>query len=315
MLFYSFFDRLHSWFRPTLVALFYPNIPWNLRWRLFVFFQPTVFLSHSIAAFPYIFSRPFTVEYLQISPTQIVRSLVYKKPGVGRGRKLRPLHIDIHSGGFVGGIPETLGKYDDRVARETGAVVICITYRLAPEHPFPAAIDDVDATIKWIQEHAEERWGADPTLMTVGGISAGGNLAMAATQQKNCQAPSPTAIKAIVTFYAPLDLRSEPGKKPRPTALPKNDPAAPMFPLFDSYATEARKQHFHDPRLSPMIAERYTLPEKILLVVPGLDILVHEQMEFADWKNTEDMQEGRITPRIEVLYDAKAFHGYLERMF
>lgn len=296
------------------MALFYRNIPWNLRWRLFFFFQPTVFITYSLSALPYIFSRPFTVEYLQIAPKRLIRSLVYKKPGVGRGRKLRPLHIDIHSGGFVGGLPEVLAEYDDRVARETGAVIICISYRLAPEHPCPAAIDDVDATIKWIQENAEERWGADPTLMTVGGISAGGNLAVAATQRKNCQPPSPTAIKASVTFYAPLDLRLKPGEKPRPSSLPTKDPAAPMFPLFDSYGAPARKDHSNNPRLNPVLAARETLPERMLLVVPGLDILVAEQTAFAERVNAEDERDGEMeTPRVEVLYDEDAFHGYLER--
>ncbi|KAK7421570.1 hypothetical protein QQZ08_009915 [Neonectria magnoliae] len=149
-----------------------------------------------------------------------------------------------------------------------------ITYRCAPEHVFPTVIDDVDAIIKWLHEDAKVRWGADPTLMTVGGFTAGGNPTIAATQQKAYHSPSPTAFKASVTFYAPIDLRLGPQDKPRPASLPQRDPAAPLFPLFDAYAAPARAKHFVDPRLSPVLANRETLPERMLLVVPGMDILV-----------------------------------------
>ncbi|KPM43419.1 hypothetical protein AK830_g3147 [Neonectria ditissima] len=262
-------------------------------------------------AIPYLFSRPFTVEYLPIWPGRSSRALIHKASGAGRGRRLRPLHVDIHSGAFIGGIPESLARFDDRVAKETGAVVVSITYRCAPEHVFPAAIDDVDATIKWLQENAEARLGADPTLMTVGGFSAGGNLAVAATQQKTCHSPSPTAIKASVTFYASIDLRLGPHDKPRPASFPARDPAALLFPLFDSYAAPARAKHFDDPRLSPILAKTETLPKRMLLVVPGIDILVAEQTAFAERVNAEDEQDG-LTPRVEVFYQEKGFHGYLE---
>ncbi|KAF7548667.1 hypothetical protein G7Z17_g6895 [Cylindrodendrum hubeiense] len=270
------------------------------------------FVAYSIAAFPYIFSRPFTVEYLPIAPGLSIRALVHKAAGVGRGRKLRPLHVEIHAGAFIGGIPDGLSVFDDRIAKETGAVVVSITYRFAPEHVFPTAIDDVDTAIKWLHENAEARWGADPTLMTISGFSAGGNLAIAATQQDNCHSPSPTAIKASITFYAPVDLRLKPEDKPRPANFPKRDPAAVLLPLFDAYASQARANHLNDPRLSPVLAKRETLPERMLLVIPAIDIVVVEQMAFVERVNSEDEQNGE-TPRVEVLYEEEGFHGYLER--
>ncbi|KAG5798321.1 hypothetical protein H9Q69_002647 [Fusarium xylarioides] len=210
----------------------------------------------------------------------------------------------------MGGVPEGHAYFDQLVSEQTGAVVVDVDYRVTPEHVFPAAIDDADATIKWLQENAEERWGADPSLMTTSGFSAGGNLAFAVTQQKSYQAPSPTAIKAITTFYAVIDFRLSPWEKLHPDNMPKNDPAKVFLPLFDAYAAPVRAKNFEDPRLSPILSEKETLPERVLLVVPGIDILVAEQTEFAKRINNED---GKIeVQRVEILHEKDLFHGYLE---
>ncbi|CAG9976197.1 unnamed protein product [Clonostachys byssicola] len=296
---------LYSWFRPLCVALFNSSIPWKYRWRL-ALLQPISLLTYSIGSFPYIFSRPFYVEYLPIFPKRSVRALVFKTPGTGKGRRLRPLHIEIHGGAFIGGLPESNARFDERVAVETGAVVVSLTYRYAPEHPFPAGIDDIDATIAWIIKNAESRWGADSTLMTIGGFSAGGNLALAATQQPELQAPSPTSLKASVTFYASIDLRIPPWEKPKPARFPKTDPLAFLLPLFDSYPGPVRASHAGDPRMSPVIARGETLPPRMLMAIPAIDILVGEQQELAERLNAE--QPGRV----EVYVEPEGFHGYLE---
>ncbi|KAJ4261673.1 hypothetical protein NW762_007111 [Fusarium torreyae] len=308
----SIIHHLYTWFRPTLVAIFYRNIPWNLRWRLLVF-QPAVLLTYSIATIPCLLSRTFTVEYLPVAPGRHVRALIFKAAGVGKGRALRPLHVNFHAGAFVGGIPEGHAYFDQLVSQQTGAVVLDVDYRVAPEHVFPAAVDDADATIKWLQANAEKRWGADPTLMTTSGFSAGGNLAVAVTQQENCHAPSPTAIKAITAFYAAINMHLSPWEKPHPSNMPKNDPSKLFLPLFDAYAAPARANHLDDPRLSPMLAKPETLPERVLLVVPGIDILVAEQTEFAERVNKEDEVDGdREVARVGVMHEKELFHGYLE---
>ncbi|KEY70457.1 hypothetical protein S7711_08833 [Stachybotrys chartarum IBT 7711] len=301
----SVFTPLYGWFRPAIVALFHPRISWTLRWRL-VLFQPFYALSLSIATLPYFFARPYTIEYLPVTPKHSVRAAVYKAAGTGRGRALRPLHIELHAGAFVGGLPECHAKFDSRVARETGAVVVSLSYRLAPEHVFPAAIDDVDEAVAWIRANAGRRWQADAQLMTIGGFSAGGCLAMAATQQA---APASTEFKGIVTFYGPVDLRLPPWLKPKGPGFPEKDPSAVLLPLYDAYAAPAREAHREDARMNPTLARRETLPPRILLVVPAMDILVDELQTFAARVNTEDGEDGG---RVEVLYEEKAFHGYLE---
>ncbi|KAK5992056.1 Arylacetamide deacetylase-like 2 [Cladobotryum mycophilum] len=307
----SILRTLHMWLRPSIIALFDPKIPWYLRWRTLCF-QPVSLITYTIGIFPYLFSQEFTVEYLPISDDRSIRALVFRSSdGKGKGRKLRPLHVEVHGGAFIGGLAESNAAFDECVAKETGAVVVSITYRFAPEHGFPAAIDDVDATIRWIQENAVNRWGADPELMTVGGFSAGGHLVVAASQQERCHAPSSIAFKASVTFYAPLDLRVRPIDKPRPESFPKQDPLAFLLPLFDAYAIAARAKHMQDPRLNPTLTNRETLPERMLLIVPLIDILVSEQMAFAERVNEEDKRDG-MKHRVEVMTEKEGFHGYLE---
>ena len=301
-------------FRPILVGLLNPHIPWYQRWRTLFVLQPICLLSYTIPALPYLFSRPFAVEYLPVWPKRSARALVFKSSSAkGTGRKLRPLHIEIHGGAFIGGLAEQTARWCEIYAQDTGAVVVSITYRFAPEHLFPAAIDDVDDTVKWIKENAERKWGADPTLMTIGGTSAGGNLAFAATQQAACHAPSPTAFKGIVTSYAVMEQRISPAQKPVPDSMPKFDPLRCMVPLFDAYGVQSRAAHVDDPRLSPILARRGTLPDRILMMVAGVDILFEEQTAFAQRINSEDERDGHSPwPRVEAVVQPEYFHGWLE---
>jgi acetyl esterase len=84
--------------------------------------------------------------------------------------------VYFHGGGFVIGDLETHDDFLRRLAAASGVRVLAIDYRLAPEHPFPAAHDDALAATRWTFDHAGEI-GVDPSKIGVGGCSAGGNLA------------------------------------------------------------------------------------------------------------------------------------------
>jgi acetyl esterase/lipase len=86
--------------------------------------------------------------------------------------------IWLHGGGWVVGDLDTEHPWAARLARGSGAVVISVGYRLAPEHPFPAAFDDAYSVLTWTAKHAAEL-GIDPDRIAVGGHSAGGGLAAA----------------------------------------------------------------------------------------------------------------------------------------
>ncbi|MGI5341081.1 alpha/beta hydrolase [Streptomyces sp. CA-181903] len=96
-----------------------------------------------------------------------------------RPREARGAILWLHGGGFVMGDLATEHPWAVRVAHGSGAVVISVGYRRAPEHPYPAALDDTYAALLWATGHASEL-GLDPARIAVGGHGAGATLAAAA---------------------------------------------------------------------------------------------------------------------------------------
>lgn len=110
------------------------------------------------------------------TPAGDVRALVYapeRKDG-----ELLPVVQYTHGGGFVIMRADTVTKLCKRIAVEARAVVVSVDYRRAPEHPYPAPLDDSVAAFRWLREHARE-FGGDPARISTAGDSAGGNLAAA----------------------------------------------------------------------------------------------------------------------------------------
>ena len=89
--------------------------------------------------------------------------------------------IFIHGGGWSVGDLDTYDGIARRHVVGADAIVVSIDYRLAPEHPYPAAVDDAWAATQWVAEHATDL-GGDPDLLAVAGDSAGGNLAAVVSQ-------------------------------------------------------------------------------------------------------------------------------------
>ena len=88
----------------------------------------------------------------------------------------RPMLVHYHGGGWMVGDLETHDSACRFLAAHSGVAILSTTYRLAPEHPFPAAVEDAQASFLWAHALADEL-GADPARIGVGGDSAGGNLA------------------------------------------------------------------------------------------------------------------------------------------
>jgi acetyl esterase len=92
-----------------------------------------------------------------------------------------PLLVFFHGGGWVYGDLDSHDPACRFLAERSGVRVLAVDYRLAPEHPFPAAVDDVWAATKWVAENAAEL-GADPGRLAIAGDSAGGNLTAVVAQ-------------------------------------------------------------------------------------------------------------------------------------
>src|SRR3954471_2232497 len=92
------------------------------------------------------------------------------------GQAPRPVVVFYHGGGFVIGDLDTHDASCRDLAAASGAVIVSVDYRLAPEHPFPAAVEDAYDALAWAHRHAGEI-GGDPDRLAVAGDSAGGNIA------------------------------------------------------------------------------------------------------------------------------------------
>ncbi|EEH05596.1 conserved hypothetical protein [Histoplasma capsulatum G186AR] len=264
--------------RPIYDALFCPGLPFKYRWRLLAL-APINALAYSFKWLPWVFSRSYSVVRLPLarSPGRSSRALIFTPES--SSRSLRPLHIHVHGGGFIGGVPELDNAFCKRMVEETGAVVASISYRLAPRYPFPMAHQDAQDAAAYIMEHAERLWGANPKLLTLSGCSVGSNLALAISQGL---ADSNTPARGALMIDNPVDLRIPPWEKPRPPGFPKSDPLAFIVPLFDVYAESARSRRSDDPLLNPILADIRTLPRKMLFIIAGADILLHEVTTFVD---------------------------------
>jgi acetyl esterase/lipase len=146
--------------------------------------------------------------------------LVYEPPG--RSWPSGAL-LWIHGGGTILGRPEMDHQLCSRIARHVGIPVVSARYRLAPEHPFPAGLDDCSAALRWLHDCADEL-GVDPARIAVGGASAGGLLAAAVVHRAHDE-QLPVAFQALV--YPMLDdrtvLRTDHGGRGRILWTPRSN--------------------------------------------------------------------------------------------
>jgi acetyl esterase len=113
-----------------------------------------------------------------------------------------PLVCYFHGGGFVSGSVDAWDGVTRRIAKEAGAVVVSVDYRLAPEHRFPIPLDDCHAAVVWAVANAEVL-GADGARVAVAGDSAGGNLAAAVALRARVEGPPLQAQALIYPVISP----------------------------------------------------------------------------------------------------------------
>ena len=148
--------------------------------------------------------------------------------------------IYLHGGGWAFGSPASFRKLGMQFA-EAGYLTIILDYRLAPEHPFPAALEDSVFAIGWAADNAH-RWNGDGRRIAIGGDSAGANLAVSALTSS---APELRAlVKAAVLFYGVYDLR----------ATAKRNRSNPGLQLQLSTYVSGVESLLDDPRASPLKA-------------------------------------------------------------
>lgn len=182
----------------------------------------------------------------------------------------------LHGGGFVVGAPQDYDGLVSTLCQESGCVVVSVDYRLAPEHPFPSAVEDAEAAMGWLFAHASEL-GADARRVVVAGDSAGGNLAaVLALLNRSSEGP---ALAGQVLLYPVTSER--PG-------------------MYESYARyesgyfltrgtmDYFSMHYHGPDLAaadwrgaPLLAEDVSGLPPALVLVGGFDPLHDEVVAYA----------------------------------
>ena len=189
---------------------------------------------------------------------------------------LTPALLWIHGGGYLFG---TAAQDDDvcrKYVQRLGVTVAAVDYRLAPEHPAPAAADDAHAAYRWARAHAEEL-GADPGRVAVAGDSAGGNLAAVVSHMaRDAGDPVPTLQWLI---YPVTDMRG--GSRSRSMfsdgfLLTKSD----MDWFQDAYLEGSGLDVSH-PMVSPLLAADLSGLPPALVTTAGFDPLRDEGEQYA----------------------------------
>jgi acetyl esterase len=185
------------------------------------------------------------------------------------------LLVYLHGGGFVIGDLETHDEPCRLLCLHARTHVLSVEYGLAPERPFPAGLDDAVAALRWARSNAETL-GADPSRVSIGGDSAGGNLAAAAAQLTKDEGAPAAQLLIYPATDSVKEERPSKGLFGRGFFLARTDCDA----FFDHYTggTGARRD---DPRVSPLRAEDLSGLAPALVVTAGFDYLRDEGDAYA----------------------------------
>jgi acetyl esterase len=198
---------------------------------------------------------------------------VYASEGGG----IRPALVYFHGGGWVFGNLETHDAVCRALAKESGAVVISVDYRLSPEHKYPAAVDDAQAATLWVAAHAESL-GIDARRIAVGGDSAGGNLATVVAMR--CRDSGGPALAAQVLLYPVTDLSSLDTASYRELGEGYFLSGAAMDWFSGHYLASA--DHKRLPEVSPLLAPDVSGLPPALVVTAEFDPLRDEGEAYAE---------------------------------
>ncbi|KAA8643604.1 hypothetical protein EYZ11_006958 [Aspergillus tanneri] len=231
----------------------------------------------------------------------------YCPPEYTQGRKKGrrwPVVVNFHGGGFTLGSPTDDSRWCHWVLDDVGAVVVSVGYRRAPEHPFPAAVDDGVRALQYLSSHATEL-GIDVSRIVLSGFSAGGNLAVTvplrlrslmlqdavnpvldraeSTEQLVATSTSDLNIVGLFCWYPILDFE-EPRDHRRAMSIMPNKTLPNFFTdLFDeSYLPDHsdRRSPFASPVRAGDSILAEALPHDIFLYICEWDMLMNEGQQF-----------------------------------
>lgn len=230
--------------------------------------------------------RPPTAEPEPI--TSVVERVIPGPAGDLPVRAYRPTDDDrplpvvafFHGGGWVLGDLDTHDHVTRALANRSGALVVSVDYRLAPEHRWPAAVDDAEAATRWLAAHADEL-GGDPGRLAVAGDSAGGNLAAVVARRwrdaRRAGEDLPALAAQLLTYpVTDCDLGTDSYQRNGDGFLLTR---ASMAWFWDHYVPDpAHRAH---PDASPLRAHDLTDLPPAAVVTAGHDPLLDEGAAYA----------------------------------
>jgi acetyl esterase/lipase len=205
-----------------------------------------------------------------------------------------PLIVNFHGGGFVSGDARQSEWWCSSIAHGVHAVVVSVDYRLAPEHPFPAAPEDCYAATAWAAKHSADL-GADGTRLAVMGDSAGGNLAAVVCLMARDRGGPPIAFQLLI--YPSVDMVN---------TYPSEDENefAPVLSKADLHAHEMYcPGNKSDPYASPLFGKHEGLPPALIQTAN------HDPLRDQGPAYATALQAAGVSARVRNYVDA--VHGYI----
>jgi len=235
-----------------------------------------------------------------------VRDLAYRlhRPGAAGPH---PIVVYFHGGGWVLGDATSDDPFCRDICVQSGAMVISVDYRHAPEAPFPAAVEDAFAAVRWISEHAPEL-GGDADRIAVCGWSAGGNLAAVVCQLARDAGGPRISGQVLVNPVVDCDFSRESYREVGDRYLLTT---SVMRWFWDQYTTPEQRS---DPRAAPLRASSLSDLPPALVVTCELDPLRDEGAAYAAALARAGVQSrhlecrGQIhhgVPLVDVIYSAR----------
>ena len=218
-------------------------------------------------------SVPFGVRFSRRSLVGVPTEVARRKADAGEATSAV---LFLHGGAFIIGSPRSHRSITGRLARLTGANVFVPDYRLAPEHPFPAALDDVIACYRALLNE-----GYAPERIAVAGDSAGGGLALSLCLRLRFERLPQPACVALISPWADLTLT-----RLAPIA---NDALLRPAWLAQGAAAYLQGRSAEDPLISPLAADLTGLPP-IMIESGSEEILRDDSRRLADALNASDVQ-------------------------
>jgi acetyl esterase len=192
-----------------------------------------------------------------------------------KAERLAPVMVYFHMGGVVIGDLETCHHFCSLMTAEAGCIAVSVDYRLAPEHKFPAAVDDALAAFRWVRDNARAL-GGNVERVAVGGDSAGGMLAAVVSQELARVGERGPVLQMLI--YPAVDWTASGGSMDEyAQAFPLNTPMMTWF--RDHYLNSL--DEVRDVRVSPALAPDLLGLPPALIFTAGHDPLVDQGRDYA----------------------------------